>query len=167
MCKPVPANMELWRVLLLRRNASEFLVFETYSGLDLPTVELWAHRRVAPELNAQIKTLWDLDVYSLYPILGPNPDAVARYHVVEALHHDAAAPHAARWISICDAKGSRFADDLDFAAVQTWFERLSKKDSNRRRHPFEKPGWFFALKDLVQDAIRTIPLTLTGNFLQL
>jgi hypothetical protein len=159
--------MELWRILLLRRNASEFLVFETHSGLHLPAVEIPAHRRVAPELNAQIKTLWDLDVYSLYPIPGANLDAAARYHVVEALHFDAPAPQAGRWISICDAIGSRFADAFDIVAVQTWSEGLSKGDTNGRQHPFEKPGWFFALKDSVQDAVRTIPLNLNGNFLQL
>src|SRR4051812_38710270 len=98
----VPANMEVWRVVLLRKNACEFLVFETDSGLRLPTVEIPAYSRVALELNARIKTLWGLDVYSLYPIPATDAAEMARYHAVEALHFDDAAPEPARWISLCD-----------------------------------------------------------------
>jgi hypothetical protein len=165
--KSVQANTELWRVVLFRRNASELLVFETDSGLRLPIVDIPIHCRVAPALNARVKIRWNLDVYSLYPILAADACAVARYHIVEALQHDAAAPQTARWISLGEALGSRFAERSDFAAVQAWIESLSEGDTNGSRRPFEKPGWFFALKDLVQDAILTIPLTLNGAFLQL
>lgn len=166
MCMSVPANMETLRVVLLRRNACEFLVFETDSALRLPTVEIPACSRVALELNARIKTLWGLDVYSLYPI--PSVDAAqpARYHVVEALPVGDAAPETARWISLCDGGNFLFSDRSDFAAVRTWLASLSERNANGSLRPFEKPGWFFALKELVQNAVRTIPLTLDGNFVQ-
>lgn len=162
----VPANMEAWRVVLLRRNACEFLVFETDSALRLPTVEIPAYSRVALELNARIKTLWGLDVYSLYPIPSVDASQPARYHVVEALPFGDAAPETARWISLCDGGNFLFSDRSDFAAVRTWLASLSERNANGRLRPFEKPGWFFALKELVQDALRAIPLTLDGNFAQ-
>ena len=34
--------MEHWRVILLRQNASELLVFQTVSGLNLPLVDMAA-----------------------------------------------------------------------------------------------------------------------------
>jgi hypothetical protein len=124
------------------------------------------HRRVAQELNAQIKILWGLDVYSVCPILAPDARGEAWYQVMETLHHVAEAPQTARWISLGDATGVRFAESSDFAAVQAWAESLSRRDTNGSQHPFEKSGWFFTLQDLVQNAIRTIPLTLNGEFRQ-
>jgi hypothetical protein len=158
--------MEVWRVVLLRRNACEFLAFETDSALRLPTVEIPAYSRVALELNERIKTLWGLDVYSLYPIPSADAPQPARYHVVEALHFDDAAPETARWISLCDAGNFLFSDRSDFAAVQAWRASLSARNTNGGLRPFERPGWLFALRELVQDAARRIPLILNGQFLQ-
>jgi hypothetical protein len=166
MGKTVPTNMEVWRVVLLRSNAREVLVFQTGSGLRLPTAEIPTHSRVALELNARIKTLWDFDVYSLYPIPVADAPPTVRYHAVEALRHDETAPETARWISLRDVKNFQFSDRSDFAAVHTCRASLSERITNGSRCPFESPGWFFALKDLVQDAARTIPLTLDGKFLQ-
>jgi hypothetical protein len=160
----VSANREVWRVVLLRRNACEFLVFGADSAL--PAVEIPQFSRVALELNAQIKTLWGLDVYSLYPIPATDASQTARYHVVEALPFGDAAPETTRWISLCDAEDFLFSDRSDFAAVHAWQASLSERNANGNLRPFEKPGWFFALKELVQDAVRKIPLTLNGNFLQ-
>jgi hypothetical protein len=162
----VPANMEVWRVVLLRRNACELLVFETDSGPRLPTVEIPAYSRVAFELNARIRTLWGLDVYSLYPIRVVDAPETARYHVVEALHFNDAAPETARWISLCDPGNFLFSDRSDFAAVQAWRASLSQRNTNGGLRPFERPGWLFPLRELVQDAARRIPLTLNGNFVQ-
>ena len=166
MSMSVPANMEAWRVVLLRRNACEFLVVETDSALSLPTVIIPAYSRVALELNARVKTLWGLDVYSLYPIPSADAPLPARYHVVEALPFSDMVPETARWISLCDGGNFLFSDHSDFAAVRTWLTSLSERTTNGSLRPFEKPGWFFALKELVQDAVRRIPLTLSGNFLQ-
>ena len=163
---PVPAKMEVWRIVLLRRNASEFLVFETDQALRLPTVEIPEYSRVALELNARIKAVWGLDVYSLYPIPSVDAPQPARYHVVEALPFGDAAPETARWISLCDAGNFLFSDRSDFAAIEAWRASFSERNTNRSLRPFEKPGWFFALKESLQDALRKIPLTLNGNFVQ-
>ena len=166
MATPVPANMEVWRIVLLRKNACEFLVFETDSALRLPTVEIPAYSRVALELNSRIKTLWGLDVYSLYPIPSADGPQPTRYYVVEALPFGDAAPETARWISLYDVENFFHSDRSDFAAIQTWRASLSERNTNGSLRPFEKPGWLFALKDLLQDALRKIPLTINENFVQ-
>jgi len=166
MSESAPVNPVAWRIILLRRNASEFLVSETESGLFLPTVEIPVDRRTAQALNAEIKALWHLAVYSLYPIELIDTGPTIRYHVVEALQHDAQAPQSARWVSAGDASRLCFAESSDFAAVQMWSERITRKEANTSHPPFDKPGWFFAVKDFVQDSIQNIPLRLTGQFLQ-
>jgi hypothetical protein len=164
MSESVPVNSVPWRVILLRRNASELLVFETKSGLFLPTAEIPAHSRTAQALNTEIKALWRIAVYALYPVELIDIGPTIRYHVVEALQHDAEAPPSARWVSTSDSSRLCFTESSDFAAVQMW--RHARKETNTSHPPFDKPGWFFAVKDFVQDSIQNIPLRLTGQFLQ-
>jgi Phosphotransferase enzyme family len=163
---PIQAEMEVWRVILLRRNASELLVFHSEFGSCLPCVELPPHTRVAEVLNARIKALWDLDVYSLYPLRATTVQPAIRYHVVEVLHHDSVAPPMARWISIHASTEACFIEPADYTAIQAWTENLTRAEANGRRSPFEKPGWFLVLRDFVQNAIRPIPLILKEDFRQ-
>ena len=167
MCKSVQVPMEHWRVILLRRNASELLGFPTASGLNLPAVDIPAHGRAAQALNAQIKARWGLDVYSLYPLPSAEPSgATARYYVTEALQQEPPPPPEARWISVGDLQQNCFAEFRDFAAIRKWIDNLADGNANGHGSPFEKPGWFFTLRGFVQDSIQAIPLTLSGHFLQ-
>jgi phosphotransferase family enzyme len=168
MCNRVQIEFEVWRLIILRRNASEFLVFETESCFRLPCVEIPAHTRLAQALNDQVKALWGLEVYSLYPLpyntSGPG-SPVAHYHVIEALQYEAVAPPAARWIPMQLPMEGRFIEAEDFAAVQTWIKNLVGRNSTGLS-AFDKPGWFFILTDWVQKALRPFQMTLTGGFVQ-
>ena len=158
---------EVWRLIILRRNASELLVFQSEAGFDLPCVEIPAHGRIALALNAQVKALWNLDVYSLYPLPATAPGhATARYHIVEALQYDAVTPRTAQWLPIRSVAADGFVEHRDISAIETWIGSLSRSNPNGRHATFEKPGWFFDVRDWVQDAIRPIPSTLTGRFQQ-
>jgi len=159
---------EVWRLIILRRNASEFLVFETHSSFFLPRVEIPAHTRLAQTLNDRVKALWGLDVYSLYPLPAKTQtpgSPIARYHVIEALQHEAVAPPAAQWIPIRVPMEGRFIESEDFAAVQTWIKNLDDRSSTGLS-AFAKPGWFLILKDWVQKALRPFQMTPTGDFFQ-
>jgi Phosphotransferase enzyme family len=167
MRNSIHLEMEPWRVILLRRNASELLAFQTEFGLSLPRVEIPMHTRVAEALNREIKMLWDLDVYSLYPLpTMTNGVANARCHLVEALQHNAVAPQTGLWVPIRDGKGSQFADSADTTAVQAWIHRLDSGNANGNCSPFERPGWLLVLQALVQEALQTISLKLNGHFVQ-
>lgn len=168
MCNRVQIEFDVWRLIILRRNASEFLVFETNSCFRLPCVEIPAHTRLAQALNDQVKALWDLEVYSLYPLPANTPgpgSPVARYHVIEALQYEAVAPPAARWIPMRLPMEGRFIEAEDFAAVQTWIKNLVGRNSTGLS-AFDNPGWFFILKDWIQKALRPFQMTLTGDFVQ-
>lgn len=168
MFNPVQIEIEAWRLIILRRNASEFLVFETDSGFCLPRLEVPAHTRLARTLNNQVKTLWGLEVYSLYSLPVNTPGSggpTARYHVIEALRHEAVAPPAARWIPIRLPIEGRFVESEDFVAVQTWIKNLGDRNSPSLS-AFDKPGWLLVLKEWVQKALRPFQMTLTGDFVQ-
>ncbi len=56
MRETVPIETETWRIILLRRSASELLAFRSTSGLNLPRLEIPIHTRVVPVLNSEIGT---------------------------------------------------------------------------------------------------------------
>jgi hypothetical protein len=168
VCNRFQIEIEVWRLIILRRNASEFLVFETDSCFRLPRVEIPAHTRLARALNEEVKALWGLEVYSLYPLpakTSASGGPIARYHVIEALQHEAVAPLTARWISIRLPMEVRFIESEDFAAVQTWIKNLSGYNPPGLS-AFDKPGWFLFLKDWAQKALQPFQKTLTGDFVQ-
>ena len=166
MSAAAPINSVSWRVLLLRKNPSEFLVFETACGLCLPSVEIPPNSRTAEALNAGVQARWGLNVYSLYAIELDDPCPTVRYHAAEVLQQDAEVPRPAKWVSVSDARHLRFGDSSDSAAVQAWIERLGTKKTNTGDSPFDKPGWFPNVREFVQGAIDNIPLLLAGPFLQ-
>jgi hypothetical protein len=165
-----PGGFDVWRVILLRRNASELLVFRSEAGFLIPEVDIPRNGRIAPALNSRITARWGIDVYSLYPLSVAASDvsvSLTRYHVLEALEYQAVAPPRVCWLPIRDAAQVRFVESCDSAALRTWLDNLARNNSNGHRSPFEKPGWFFALTDWVQDSLRPTNLTLTGRFEQL
>jgi hypothetical protein len=166
MSASAPIHSVAWRVLLLRKKASEFLVFEAESGLLLPTVDIPTHSRTAQALNAGIQTRWGLDVYSLYAIEFADTCSTVRYHAAEVLQQDAEAPRSAKWVSVDDACHLRFGEGSDSAAVQAWVERPGTRETNTSHPPFDNTGWFPVVREFVQDAIQKIPLRLAGPFLQ-
>src|SRR5580704_5450990 len=139
-------NLETWRLIVLREDGSEFLVCITDSGLLLPSVQIPAHSRTAKSLNARLSALWNLQVYSLYPIQLKDAHNTIRYHVVEILNGDAKALLPGHWISVRDVCRTRFAKDSDCAAVQQWIENLASEGATANHTPFRNPGWFFSLK---------------------
>src|SRR5580704_8473070 len=128
-------NLETWRLIVLREDGSEFLVCITDSGLLLPTVQIPAHSRTAQSLNARLSALWNLQVYSLYPIQLKDTHDTIRYHIVEILYRDEQTSLPGHWISVRDVCRARFAKDSDFAAVHKWIENLARKGATANHTP--------------------------------
>lgn len=164
MPNPFSHNMIVWRVLLLRRNASEALAFESKRGLCLPEVEIPEGCRVARALNEAIKDKWGIEAYSLYPFDARG--GVVRIYVVEALRFDALAPDSSRWLNLIATSRSEFSDPTDFEAIEQWREKVSATPQKDSAAPFAKPGWLSSCQSWVSECLRSIPLTLTGAFVQ-
>src|SRR5260370_1801856 len=80
---------EVWRIVLSRCNASEFLLSVNDSHFALPAVDIPCQCRVAENLNAEIALRWDWKVVSLFSVV-PPPNGTAhspfRYHAVAPFH---------------------------------------------------------------------------------
>ena len=163
MPNPFARNMIAWRVLLLRRNASEGLAVETERGLCLPEIEIPEGCRVARSLNEAIKDKWGIDAYSLYPL---DPAGASPIYVIEALSFDAEPPESSRWLALNVTLSSEFSDPADFEAIRRWRHKLAASQQDRSIDPFAEPGWLPSCQDWVAECLQPIPLTLTGVFLQ-
>src|SRR5260370_7478922 len=62
---------EVWRIVLSRCNASEFLLSVNDSHFALPAVDIPCQCRVAENLNAEIALRWDWKVVSLFSVVPP------------------------------------------------------------------------------------------------
>ena len=164
MTNPFPVDTVPWRVLLLRRNATEVLTLETDSGLVLPEIEIPQGCRVPKSLNQAIRERWNVVGFSLFPLTLPQ-NSVPRFYVVEALEHDAP-PEATRWLNSNQAALSSFCERSDFEAIQTLNQQLSASTQHGRPGPFAKPGWLGACRQWMAECLKSIPLQLTGGFVQ-
>jgi hypothetical protein len=160
-----PANTVTWRVLLLRRNASEFLALEKDCRLVLPEIEIPQGCRASRSLNDYIKERWKIDAYSLYPLYPPASPA-SRFYAVEALQYHADPPEPSRWLSLSAVDPSCFFDPTDFQAIEAWNHRYSNPGETHQVGPFAKPGWLFACRDWVSECLEATPLRPTGAFVQ-
>jgi Phosphotransferase enzyme family len=166
MNQRVPTDSVRWRLVLLRSDAPEVLLFQSSSVLRLPVVAIPIQSRTALNINAQVKALWGIDVVSLYSLDTNEIDSGARYHVVEAIHRDAQAPSSACWIPLSTITRNCFEQAGDFTAVETGLGRKATRISGGQRQPFEAPGWFVAVKEMVRKSAEKWSLVPTGQFVQ-
>jgi hypothetical protein len=167
MCENIDIGTETWRVIVLRRNASELLVFEDREGFSLPRVDIPQKTRVAHALNARIKSAWSLDVFALCPLPSSIPSLGNHFrcHVVEAIQHDAAPPQAAQWHLVSSLHGMCFTEP-DADAIREWRAMTAFNGPNSDHPPFGKPGCLARLRAWAQDALQPLGLRLEKQFVQ-
>jgi hypothetical protein len=159
-----PANPVPWRVLLLRRNATEVFALETDSGLVLPEIEIPQGCRVARALNQSIRERWKIDAYSLYPFVQPTAPE-SRFYVVEALRDNTVAPESSTWLPLAAIESSRpLCDPADCEAIRRWSRGLSASAESAGR--FATPGWLSTSRNWAAECLEKTSLRLTGNFVQ-
>jgi phosphotransferase family enzyme len=159
---------DLLRVLLCRRDASEFLLETEDKGLQLPIISIPKHTRVAEELTKAIKEEWGLDTYCLFPVFENRPTGESLpIHAVELWSGDVAPPARMRWVPYTAGLASaEFLDQGDFAAVQALRAKFEQFRSGFPSGAFAKPGWLQTVIEWVAAQADTVGLTLTGNFRQ-
>jgi hypothetical protein len=164
----VPMDNELWRLLLLRNQASEILLRSGPSGFFLPEISIPSGQRVAVHLNSEIARLWNLEVISLFELAFPQGKSTPhhKYHVAELLEGEGLADSRFEWASLSALARKSFSGSNDFAALQHAFPNGGPPDATENE-PFSKFGWFAELKDWLQDELRREGLCLTGRFRQL
>jgi hypothetical protein len=160
---------ETWRLIVLRCNAWELLVVEDGRGFSLPSVEIPKGSRVARELNDQLKCIWNLDVFSLYPLppIAPaNGSSASQCYVVETIGSDAPTPKSARWLPISTLSGQRLVKD-DATAIHRWREDLDDTHANGDHSFLGTAGSFAATRAWVQQILEPSGVSLGKQFLQI
>ena len=161
-------DRELWRVILLRRNASEFLARKNEDRYTLPRVEISKGARVAQALNDQLKTAWNLDTFALYPLrMSCVPVVISHVHLLETVEQDATAPVGAEWILRSTLDGARFADMQDAAALRAWYEDSTALGTNQELACVGLPGSLPHVRNWVEQAVQPFGLKIGKQFSQL
>lgn len=170
MCLPANGANEVWRIIVLRRHASELLALRNENGYALPRLDILRGNRVARALTDQLKKAWELDAFALYPLL---PDASSpcgaarRVHAVEAVQYDAAAPTGAEWIPFSAAEQLRFAESDDLAAVRALQEDLPRTAASGDSASVGCPGTLPRIRSWVEQALEPFGLNIGTSFCQL
>jgi hypothetical protein len=170
MVERIGMAKEKWRIILSRRDGSELLLFKTGGAFVLPQVEIPQHTRQAQALNSEMKHLWNLDVFSLYPLAPSLSSRVktknVRFQVMEAIECDAVAPQAAHWLSVSSFIEIHFAEVDDECAIREWQQDLANFTKNPSCTPFGIPGCLARLQAWTQETLQPFGVKLSTQFVQ-
>lgn len=159
---------ETWRLIVLRDTAAELLVLENGSGFSLPSVEIPQGGRVARDLNDRLKSVWNLDAFSLYPLLQCSPSnghSASRSFVVETIHPDAPAVEKARWLPVSGITDRSFAHADDAIAIHQL--RADIVTANADRSSIGSVGTFARIRTWVRRVLEPSGVNLGEQFLQI
>ena len=165
-----PAPQDLYRILLLRKNASELLVAGERPQFTLPCVEIPKWERVAENMNAVVGKRYGISPVCLF---ATNLSAIAAdgeqplYQVMETREADVAAPEGTSWLPVDSFSDQSFADEQDSLALTTTLRQIHEFENEATIGPFGKPGWIEELSSWVQDQVHPYWLCLTGEIRQL
>jgi hypothetical protein len=161
---------DVWRILLFGRSGEELLLLRTPSGLRLPELRIPRWQRVAPNLNAEAKRLWNLDTVCLFPLEISHIDLVVRdaqYHVMEVCRPQELARVAPDFVQMSAVKEDSFADIHDYLAVRQEMEPRTAGLAEDHCGPFSKFGAFGRISAWVAEQLQPLGLRLDGSFRQL
>ncbi len=161
---------DVWRILLFGRCGGELLLLRTSSGFRLPELRIPRCQRVAPNLNAEAKRLWNLDTVCLFPLGILHSDLAvgnSQYHVMELFKPQELARVAPDFVHMSTLKDDSFADVRDFLAVRQEMGPKTTDLVESRCGPFSGFGAFDRISDWVEEQLQPLGLHLNGGFRQL
>jgi len=161
-------EIENWRLVVLRSNTRELLLMEGERGTSLPRVETPKGSRVARELTERVRSVWNLEVFSLRELASTEPyrrDG-ARSFALETIHPNADAPENGRWSDVSRIAVCRLIEE-DRAVVETWLRQAAEVRSNGVRQRIGDPGTFQRIRAWVQQVLANSGRTLGAEFQQM
>lgn len=157
-----------FRVILIRKNATELLFTATQTLLTLPALQIPRCSRIAEECTAAIEHQLGMQAYCLFtpdtPLSADQEDAV-RYVAMEACKSNASPPAGMCWVPACSLASASFQDSTDFAVIARCLADFANGVVNSG--PFAKPEWFREVSAWVQSQVAPLGVHLTGEFRQL
>jgi hypothetical protein len=159
-------TVDAYRLLILRRDATEILLLPKDAGWTLPRVEIQKQQRIAEQLTNEIRKAWDLETFCL---LVPNsgacgPVSKAASAILECANQNQKAPPGTHWMPVHVAADCSSAEDA--AVIRDVLAELASYTSGEKFGPFAKPGWLRELFRWTYEQTAPLGLRLTGNFRQ-
>jgi Phosphotransferase enzyme family len=161
---------DVWRILLFGRGGEELVLLRTPSGFRLPELRIPRCQRVAPNLNAEAKRLWNLDTVCLLPLEISHGDlavGATRYHVMEVCRPRELVRFAPDFVQMSAVKEDSFADINDYLAVRQKMEPRTASLVDVHCGPFSTFGAFERISAWVREQLQPLGLRLNGHFRQL
>jgi phosphotransferase family enzyme len=156
-----------YRLIVIRRNASEILLSPNGSGWALPRVDIRQQQRVAEQLTAEASRAWRLAAYCLFvsshQASGRNVEA--KCAVMDSVAQNDKAPAGTYWMPRTVAAG--YSDAEEARAIKESLEELDSYARGERPGPFARPGWLQELFSWAQEQVAPLGLRVTGGFRQL
>jgi hypothetical protein len=163
-------DTDVWRILLFGRCGEELLLLRSPSGCRLPELRIPRGQRIAPNLNAEVKRVWNLDAVCLLPLEVANgglAEANCKYHVMELRSPEELARVAPNFMPMSALKEESFADARDYLAVQRGMRLESVGWEANSRSPFSQFGTFARISAWVEEQLQPLGLRLDGQIRQL
>jgi hypothetical protein len=158
-------ELDTYRLIVTRRNASELLLVPGGSDWLLPRVEILPRRRVAEQLSVEAQARWRCESYCLFLPNLPEPNRSALFAVMESVTHNGNAPAGTFWLPASAVRRGAAVRE-EHSAIAESLEELDSYASLRKPGPFAKPGWLRELFRWVQERITPLGLRVTGKFKQ-
>jgi hypothetical protein len=161
------AETNTYRLIVIRRNASEILLLPDGPGWAMPQVEIHPRQRLAEQLTVEVNRAWGVDAYCvLIPTLpGCSRDEMPKYAVMEFVRQKCDAPTGMFWVRRVALNGC--VEPSEGRLIQEALEELHAYAEDERAGPFARPEWLQELFHWTQEQIAPLDLRLTGGFRQL
>jgi hypothetical protein len=163
----VPA--EVRRVVLFCPSRSEFFLEPGPRRVSLPELSVPGRQRVSIDLNASIKTLWNLDVISLGEVgtqKGGHAGASGKYEIVEVLGELKQPPAGLMAMPISKIANAPFVVEEDLALLEQILENPQCLPLCGQPGPFAHFGWFEEVRRWVEEKVSKSGHHLTGGLTQ-
>jgi hypothetical protein len=169
MCTSEQFDREVLRILLYRNHATELLIEAAGGRMRLPAMTVPRNARVAAEITAKAKHLWNITAAYMFPVAEgiASGNGVPSYHVLELAGQPTPPPDGMHWLPAASWSAFNFEDDQDIAAVQSSLRMLDQFRTGKLPGPFGKLGWLQAVREWVQARAEGHRLSLNGEFRQL
>ena len=158
--------VDAYRLLILRRDATEILLSPKDAGWTLPRVEIQKQQRVAEQLTNEIRKAWDLESSCLLlPSCGASgPSAGAAIAILECAKQNQKAPAETCWMPVHVAADCTSTEEA--ATIRDALAELASYTSGEKPGPFAKLGWLRELFRWTYEQTAPLGMRLTGNFRQ-
>jgi hypothetical protein len=163
------ADLQTYRLIVLRRDGSEILLVSNRFGWTLPWVQVSPRKRIILQLVSAFNRETGFQAYCLFLPSFPAADPYARpekYAVLECVRHNGEAPKGACWLP-CTASASQLTSSVDDnEAIKQSLRELDSYANQSKPGSFGKPGWLSDLFMWVEEQLGPWGLHANGNFQQ-